>query len=145
MEPATSTGASLDNPCERVRTSCAAICKTAKHVSIRDDKIAEFSASLLGDPAPYVSWTEDHFDPSAYSVETIVAYVCVVDSINFCFWPTPDFEYRELTAPLNSKIAEDPAFFSATRLAEIDSTVVSNDLYPQFKLVLVEERAALIR
>lgn len=41
----------------------------------------------------------------------------MVDSLNFCFWPTPGFEYDNLTSNLKKQLDEFPEFFSPDYLA----------------------------
>ena len=42
-------------------------------------------------------------DPNSYSTEQVIAYVFVVDAMNFCFWPdnpAGQFEYENMTQNL---------------------------------------------
>ena len=53
----------------------------------------------------YSGWKDCHYDHTARPLEELVAYICVIDSLNFCFWPSPGFEYEHLAGNLASLLS----------------------------------------
>lgn len=48
-----------------------------------------------------------------------VQYIFVLDAMNFCFWPSPGFEYDTLALALKQVLEKDPSAFSAANLANM--------------------------
>ena len=46
-------------------------------------------------------------------------YIFVLDSLNFCFWPTPGLEYDFLASRLKAVLESDESAFDAQRLLAI--------------------------
>ena len=57
-------------------------------------------------------------------------YVLVLDSLNFCFWPLPSYEYSDLASALKRVLLLDPAAFSAQRLAALGEAELQSWLQP---------------
>jgi len=62
------------------------------------------------------AWADYHLKiESHYTLEQLIAYVFVVDALNFCFWPNQDafapFEYEDMTRNLEQILISDPSFF----------------------------------
>jgi len=67
-------------------------------------------------------WESYHLDPKKFSFEQVVAYVFVVDTLNFCFWPLEQehlIQYEDMTKALAQILEQDPEFFTPLRLSQI--------------------------
>lgn len=75
----------------------------------------------------------------------LIAYVCIIDSINFCFWPLDKFEYEQLIGVWNNKLNNDIEVFSPERLSKMTEEEL-REIYSDLEdLPLADERARLIR
>jgi hypothetical protein len=103
------------NPLASVRSSCNAVVENQlQHVSINSAEIEKYAADLflqfkdhqnvftLGGGGA-VDWDASgmHYcaDVSSQGPKT-VQYILVLDALNFCFWPSPGFEYDTLALAL---------------------------------------------
>mmetsp|Transcript_10280 Transcript_10280/g.26343 ORF Transcript_10280/g.26343 Transcript_10280/m.26343 type:complete len:329 (+) Transcript_10280:43-1029(+) len=71
-------------------------------------------------------------------------YVFVLDSLNFCFWPTEGFEYEQLATALTEVLAKDRAAFSADRLAALTEAELAA-WFPTHELPNASERVLRLR
>ncbi len=135
---------SLGNLCARVRESAHAIMNYAKEVSIDYQKLGEYCDAL--DSVEYVSWKECHFDHSETALESLLGFIFVTDSLNFCFWPTPGFEYDHLTSNLNKLLEDTPDFFSPLYLStELTPTILRGKVFGGKDFALLEERTKILK
>ena len=109
-----------------IRNTCALVVNTNDKVSINDDAIASWAERFSTENAEEirrgVDWDADgwHYcqDVSLNGPLTC-QYVFVLDSLNFCFWPTAGLEYDTLATRLKIVLENDSHAFDASSLAEM--------------------------
>lgn len=105
-------------PLRCVLPSTADVVEQCSHVAIDDAAIDTLCAThlqslLLAHPP--------QFDASLHYVapddpDRTVQYLLLVDTLNFCFWPTPGLEYEHLSRGLKAVAEADPDALTTTRL-----------------------------
>lgn len=71
------------------------VAEKSRHTRINHEALKKFSQELAQSNTPTPAWdAEHHFQGND---EETVAYLLVVDTINFCFWPPPGSEKWEIT------------------------------------------------
>jgi hypothetical protein len=111
------------NPLAAVRATCSQVVQHSKHVTIVDSAIEEH-ASKFGDSVvgfgSEVEWDAQgwHYCKDVGEVGPLtVQFIFVMDALNFCFWPSPRFEYDTLAVSLKEVLEKDPSAFNADKLA----------------------------
>ncbi len=127
------------------------VAEKSRHVRINQEALKEFTQELAGRSTPIPAWdTGHHFQGND---EETVAYLLVVDTINFCFWPPPGSEKWEITyrgnkysgyyglsvslkKAMESKIAAtDPSFLASLTRKQLKDLLAGTGV-----LQLMEER-----
>ena len=127
------------------------VAENSRHVRINQEALKEFTQELAGRSTPIPAWdAEHHFQGND---EETVAYLLVVDTINFCFWPPPGSEKWEITyrgnkysgyyglsvslkKAMESKIAAtDPSFLASLTRKQLNDLLAGTGV-----LQLMEER-----
>lgn len=80
------------NKCQLVRDTCHWAAQQAKHAVINQEKLA----LLTHQYQPGKKFTEDTFHETSENPERALLQIFMLDFMNFCFWPLPDFEYEHL-------------------------------------------------
>lgn len=120
------------NPCQKVKESCKIVMRNAYHVKINQEKLQKLATQIQETEFKYLTWEECHFKITEdVTTEQIIAYVVVVDTLNFCFWPTAGFEYDNLTSNLTKLLKEDPDFFKSERLAKVTTEDVKTKIFTE--------------
>lgn len=133
------------NPLASVRKSCNAIIASGdlQHVTIDAKEVEKYATELLlqfkdhkketsvfalGDGGA-VDWDASgmHYCADVGSLgPRTVQFILVLDALNFCFWPSPGFEYDTLALALKQVYENDANAFSADNLANItEQTLLS--------------------
>lgn len=135
------------DPLQSILNSCEYVCEEARSVSIDDEGISRFIEEMqqedINELRDGVDWDSEGWHYCA-DVKTggplTCQYVFVMDALNFCFWPTPDFEYDTLALSLKRVLEEDSTAFNAENLANTDAKTL-NSWFPSDKqLPNIEER-----
>ena len=129
-----------------------------------DEELEQHSELYAPREAPDWDCGYHFFDSS--DIETTAQYILVLDALNFCFWPLPDYQYEHLAGSLKSVLLADRHAFGADKLAALTAEQMSDWLQPSrvktsaadakssssssaaaatVKIPLVEERARLLR
>jgi hypothetical protein len=127
------------------------VAEKSRHVRINQEALKEFTQELAGRSSPIPAWdAEHHFQGND---EETVAYLLVVDTVNFCFWPPPGSEKWEITyrgnkysgyyglsvslkKAMESKIAAtDPSFLASLTRKQLKDLLAGTGV-----LQLMEER-----
>lgn len=142
----------------KVKSSSLFVYNNAKHVKINFDKLNEFvnkidSTYFAKDE--FLNYFNNHLsnikDHSKISYEELIAYVCVVDSLNFCFWPLEkeyneennnkiNFEYDDYVSNLNKIYENNKAFFLAENLEKVNFEILKKEVFSGLNFPLLEER-----
>ena len=129
-------------PVTSVIDSCTFVANTAKSVKIDPDAlekfISEVSETDLNTLRKKLDWKESgwHFkDETPLTAQ----YVFVLDSLNFCFWPTPGFEYEHLAVSLKRVLEADPKAFDGQKLATLTEDTLRGWFKP-FDLPNLQQR-----
>ena len=83
------------NPCTYVKESTSKIIPIMSHVKIDDKALKKFVKNLLQDKnaLKYPKWSETHLDATSVPFESLLRYLFVIDTLNYCFWPNAGYEY----------------------------------------------------
>ena len=108
-------------PLRYVLPTTASVVDQCSHVFIDNAAIdtlcaTHLQSSLLATP-PQFDATLHYVAPN--NPESTVQYLLLVDSLNFCFWPTPGLEYEHLALGLKAIVEADPDVLSTTRLMSL--------------------------
>ena len=107
----------------------------------------EWNSSNINSLKESISWDADHWhycrDAATFGPLTC-QYIFVLDSLNFCFWPTEGFEYEQLALGLKVVLEADPTAFDAERLSTITEETLDS-WFPGWKLPNVRERVLRLR
>jgi len=127
----------------------------SQEVTIDKQALANFSRKLIEDGIKIPPWNYDyHFFDGG---QNTVAYLLVLDSINFCFWPNPEAEkwevqyksetlsgYYALAASLKKAIESGIPITKAHYLAELPLGKFRQILGGKGELQLMEARAHIL-
>ncbi|CDW83988.1 UNKNOWN [Stylonychia lemnae] len=145
------------NPCAQVRRTCQRVStlmenQVSPSVIINSQKLDEFIQNLelkvKQDNIAYEQWAKYHMDPNNYSIEQVLAYIFVVDGMNFCFWPnnpSGNFEYEHMTKNLAKILDEQPDFFIPKQLTLVQADELKSRVFNNMEFALLEERARIVR
>jgi hypothetical protein len=139
----------------QVRSTCESVCAKAKQVQIVVGKPLDAAANQLVDTLAAnqspPAWDEHgwHYcaDADSNGPQTC-AYVFVLDSLNFCFWPSDGLEYEQMAVGLRDVLANDPDAFLPSRLMAADKHTLEAWLpsdNPSWVWPQIEERVERIR
>jgi len=101
------------SPCDNVRRSCLQFAKSKDClVAIDTTALPRLAQQILGEQkqATMIEWDQedwhyrgcpDEWQPyDGVRKERVASYILALDSINFCFWPEPGYEYEDLATTL---------------------------------------------
>ncbi len=137
-----------------IRADARYVAAQSDHVSIDRAALADFCCAMAADGRLQMpSWElEYHF---VGADELTVAYIFVLDTINFCFWGDPrwhrEYEghdlrgYWALAAALTQEARTNPGFFEADALATLDTDALAAVLAGQPPIPLLDARADNLR
>ncbi len=136
---------------KKVKTTAEYVSKNSLYVCINNDKLVDFAINKINSSLESIpKWCTCHFDITKYDLETIIAYICAIDSLNFCFWPTTklgyEFEYQNLVNSLNFLLENKIEFFKPEYLSKVKSNELQEILTREFTnyskepFPLIEER-----
>lgn len=134
------------NPCEYVRESCQKVMMDSSHVFINKENIKLFVKDILSNPTllSFPSWGESHFPPETVPFELFLRYVFTIDTLNYCFWPNPPFEYFNLANNLYNTLKSNSNFFEIDHLTKITPDELIASVF-KVDFCLINERARMIR
>jgi hypothetical protein len=131
----------------KIKHSCDYVANNSLHIKINLDKIHEFIETHYNLFSKIPTWSSCHFDVNIYNLELTIAYICIIDSLNFCFWPVEkavkdsEFEYGNLVNNLNILILKNTEFFTCDSLIKMHKKDVRNLLFNDMEFPLLDERA----
>ena len=114
------------NPLKQIRLTCQQVVDTASSVVINNDAIDSYVDTISPEDVEAlragVEWDKCGWHYCKDSKENgplTCQYIFVMDSLNFCFWPTPALEYDILASRLRDVLEADSTAFDASNLANI--------------------------
>ena len=131
--------------CEYVHWSVDYIQQNATHVKVNKEKLREKIIPLLE------SIEKETFDESIHEapsdIESRLRYILVVDALNFCFWPTDNYEYDDLTKGLTKLEQDHPEVFEPINMMNVTVELLSQYLVNSSNNIIanIEERTRLMR
>jgi hypothetical protein len=142
----------MQSPLQAVRDSCARVASQAVHVSLDDAAIEAYAASIHAVDGKIlmegVEWDASgwHYNLDADSGgDRTCQYIFVMDALNFCFWPSPGFEYDTLAVSLKHRLEANPNAFDASQLVNITAEELSSWFPAHLPLPQVEERVLRVQ
>ena len=131
------------------------VTKRIQQVTIDKQALVDFLRKLIQDGIEIPSWNYDyHFFDGGHKT---VAYLLILDSINFCFWPNPGAEkwevqyksetlsgYYALAASLKKAIESGISITDAHYLSELNLSTLKQILGGKGELQLMEERIRIL-
>ena len=131
------------------------VAERSQQVTIDEQALADFSKKLIEDGIEIPPWNYDyHFFDGG---QETVAYLLILDSINFCFWPKPGADkwevqyksktlsgYYALAASLKKAIESGVPITEAHYLAELSLDTLKQVLGGNGELQLMEARAHIL-
>jgi len=145
---------SLDPDPLGIRAAAAFVASAGEHVSIDPEALADYCRELAArDLAEASEWEASvHFRGDA---EQTLAYVFVLDTINFSFWGDPKWRrehdgqvldgYWALAAALTAEAKANPAFLRPENLSTLDVAALGRVLAGSPPIPLLPERVANLR
>ncbi len=141
-----------DDPLNVLR-STAAVVRAAQDVSIDMDAVSATAGRLARSGAAPPAWnTHYHY---AGDERSVASFVLVLDTLNYCFWPEPRWEfdyegerlngYWALASSLKTAVLAGRAILNAGYLAELASDDLAEILAGRHRLALMDQRAAGLR
>lgn len=136
------------NICDKIKITCSYVNQHSKFVKINETNILKlinenkFQNYLSNVP----SWKSCHIDACKYDFELVLAFIFVVDSLNFCFWPYEelntenDFEYGDLVSNITDCLEKCPEFFTPIYLSSMSVTDLCEKVFKNKDFPLLEER-----
>ena len=133
------------NPCEYVKQTCYKVMSKSKNVKINKDKIKEFTKEIITGKKKltFPNWSESHFNPINVDFEIFLRYIFIIDTLNFCFWPNPPFEYNNLAKNLYETLINKKNFFDLENLINITTNDLKENIF-KTDFNLIEERKRMI-
>lgn len=134
-----------------VLRTCELVAQYSNHVAINETAILAFADGFsLHELQELIS--PKAFDRDLHFVdesraELTAQYLLVVDSLNFCFWPSDGLEYEHLSKGLKARVEADPSCISAQSLISMTAEQVSSLFLlpsPNQLIPLADERARLL-
>ncbi len=143
---------------EKIKRSSLYVYENAKSVSINTQKLADFIDKMdtkYFSKEEFLNYFNNHLsnipDHNSISYEELIAYVCVVDSLNFCFWPLEkeyneekknkiNFEYDDYVSNLNQIYSKDKSFFLAENLRKLELKELKEKVFSNLNFPLLSER-----
>lgn len=129
------------NPLAAVRTTTAEVVRLARHVHIDPVALERLARELAAGRRQPAGWDDVHHfrDGGPLTAQ----YLLVLDALNFCFWPAPEWNYNRLALALKGATEQDPGWLSADRLASLAEADLTERLGGA--IPLLEERVRLLR
>lgn len=136
---------SVEDAPAAVRRTCVGVAAAARRAHPDAIAIPRLAARIaVGvDSGAFAAGSWDTAIHFVGSPEATVQYLLVLDALNFCFWPTPGFEYVQLATRLRDVLLADAHAFDADRLAVVTPDALTawlgEAVWP------IDERARLVR
>lgn len=135
------------NPCTYVKETSYRVLSKSKHVRLNSEATKKFVEDLfkgIKEKIEFPPWSESHFKADSVNLETLIRYIFVIDTLNYCFWPNPPFEYFDLAKNLHNTLVKNPKIFEVDSLVSITPELLKENVF-KCDFCLLNERARMIR
>lgn len=144
MEDKTSQELGYHSVIDKVKQSTQRVMALAEHVSIDRAELVKLAGSLCSQPS-YI----DYFDYSCHisaaaSTEEIVNFIFVLDSLNFCFWPTT-WEYEDISSSIKRTGEANPDCLTPKGILKMAFEDFRKLFFEKKEFVQLEERFRVLR
>ena len=132
------------NKCEIVKKSCAKVVQKAKFIKINSEKLTLLAEELSKSPK-YQAFDEFdcHLSAKDKSLDSIIDYLFVLDSLNFCFWRS-NWEYDNLASSLKALFEKDPLHFKPKSILSWNLPFLKEKVFGNLDFPLLEERLRIL-
>jgi hypothetical protein len=138
-----------------IRGDARFVVDRSEHVSLDREAIAAYAPLLAGEGQAAASEWEQGYHFVAGEDELTIAYVFVLDTVNFCFWGDPKWGrpygdrwldgYWALARALTEEARKNPGFLDPHALADLDTGKLGRVLAGRPTIPLLEERVTSLR
>jgi len=129
------------------------VADAARQVRIMRQAIAPACDTILKQHYAPPPWDRvHHFDDGS---PRTVQYLLLLDSLNFCFWPSPRWRityhgetlggYYSLATALKRAVETDPRWLDAANLADVTRSDVDKILIGDHSIPLLDQRLQIVR
>lgn len=133
--------------CDVVRETAAKVAEKSKHVRVDKEAIVKLAVDFKQNPKSfeYTDWADCDFHYyDAQDPESVVDYIFVIDSLNFCFWPHT-WEYGDLGTSLKNILLKDKKAFKPANLIKLSFESFKEDFFAGIDFPLIQERYRIIK
>lgn len=134
------------NKCNLVKISCSKVVEKSKYIELNEKKLEELVDEIINAPTKYNNF--DEFDchlstKDAKSLEEIIDYIFLLDSLNFCFWKS-NWEYDNLASSLKKLHNSDPSLFKPKNILKWDYKFLKEKVFDSKDFPLLSERLRIL-
>ena len=126
------------NRCQLVRKTCLFVHQQSKHVTINQDKLVELAEKYQ----PGKKFEDDQFHHTSQDPELALLQLFMLDFMNFCFWPLPEFQYEHLASNIRLAVQEG---ITLKVLEGITEEEVVGKIFHGAKVPQADERARILQ
>ena len=133
------------NKCSLVRSSSSFIASQSNYIKLNEENLTKL-ASQIPSSIPYIPFEsfDCHLEPSKHPLSLIIDYIFVLDSLNFCFWPS-DWEYDNLARSLKKLALNDPNCFKPKNMKDWTLEYVREKIFDDKDFPLIDERLRILK
>ena len=133
------------NKCEIVKKTCSKVIQKAKFIKLNLEKLDILAKELATTPIKYQTFDEYecHVSSKDKSIDSIIDYIFILDSLNFCFWRS-DWEYDNLALSLKKLFEKNPLLFKPLNILKWDLSFLKENVFSSKDFPLLEERLKIL-
>eukprot|EP01084_Bolivina_argentea_P210539 358318_1 len=150
------------NICKEVLQTCEMVLLTQNENDTKQDvwiddnaidiEVKTNSDKYIKQSIEQLQWRKDSYHYfNQNDIELTLRFILVLDSLNFCFWPLQNYEYKHLGLGLKYALENDKTAFDPFKLISLNEITLSKWLLSKFnngnnntKIPLIEERVRLL-
>jgi hypothetical protein len=133
------------NKCAIVKLSCSKVVQKAHFIKINSEKLSILAEELGKTPLKYQPFDEFecHLSSKEKSLDSIIDYIFILDSLNFCFWRS-NWEYDNLASSLKILYEKDPLMFKPKSILSWSLNFLRENVFGSQDFPLLEERLKIL-
>ncbi|EGR33530.1 UPF0553 family protein, putative [Ichthyophthirius multifiliis] len=138
------------NKCQLVRQTSEYVLKNAKHSQVNIQNLKQLADDLLDQFQKGYKYTEFEEYGCHYSnfnsPEQTIAYIFILDTLNFCFWPCKEeFEYDDLANGVKNLIFNHYEDVLPKNIININEQFIKEQVFKNIDFPLIDERTRLLQ